>query len=256
MIPLHSAPAYNIGMGIRFFCPNGHKLNVKAFLAGKRGICPHCGAKVRIPTQSTLERESESSDPSENSAVAESNDTAATEPPTAGDLLPPNESDGVASTETKGDAAAGVDIPISEQSIPPELPQAKPLPNDLLDETPDAVWFVRVSDGGQFGPAGAEAMRQWMEEGRIGGDCLVWREGWTDWRDALETFPALRGESAPSIRAGGVPPSRWKSDGVARVGDSVSSARSRSTMFREVAITVLLLMALVGSAILVWVLSQ
>jgi hypothetical protein len=36
-------------MGIRFLCPNGHKLNVKSFLAGKRAICPQCGAKVLVP---------------------------------------------------------------------------------------------------------------------------------------------------------------------------------------------------------------
>ena len=42
-------------MGIRFFCPNGHKLNVKEFQAGRRGICPFCGAKIRIPTESTRE---------------------------------------------------------------------------------------------------------------------------------------------------------------------------------------------------------
>jgi hypothetical protein len=36
-------------MGIKFRCPNGHKLNVKSFLAGKRGICPHCGVSVQIP---------------------------------------------------------------------------------------------------------------------------------------------------------------------------------------------------------------
>src|SRR5947207_1658814 len=36
-------------MGIKFRCPNGHKLNVKSFLAGKRGICPHCGVGVDIP---------------------------------------------------------------------------------------------------------------------------------------------------------------------------------------------------------------
>jgi hypothetical protein len=39
-------------MGIRFFCPNGHKLNVKAFLAGQKGICPYCGCKVDIPLES------------------------------------------------------------------------------------------------------------------------------------------------------------------------------------------------------------
>ncbi len=38
-------------MGIRFLCPNGHKLNVKSFLAGKRAICPQCGAKVLVPNQ-------------------------------------------------------------------------------------------------------------------------------------------------------------------------------------------------------------
>lgn len=36
-------------MGIRFACPNGHKLNVKEHLAGKRGICPDCGVKFIIP---------------------------------------------------------------------------------------------------------------------------------------------------------------------------------------------------------------
>ena len=39
-------------MGIKFHCPNGHRLNVKAFLAGKKGVCPKCGAKMRIPTAS------------------------------------------------------------------------------------------------------------------------------------------------------------------------------------------------------------
>jgi hypothetical protein len=39
-------------MGIRFSCPNGHKLNVKDHLAGKRGVCPSCGAKFVIPAAS------------------------------------------------------------------------------------------------------------------------------------------------------------------------------------------------------------
>jgi len=41
-----------VPMGIRFLCPNGHKLNVKRFLAGKRAICPQCGAKVVVPDSS------------------------------------------------------------------------------------------------------------------------------------------------------------------------------------------------------------
>jgi hypothetical protein len=39
-------------MGIRFYCPSGHKLNVKAFLAGKRGICPECDVKFIVPSES------------------------------------------------------------------------------------------------------------------------------------------------------------------------------------------------------------
>jgi DNA-directed RNA polymerase subunit RPC12/RpoP len=41
-------------MGIRFHCSGcGHKLNVKAFQGGRRGLCPYCGASIQIPTKST-----------------------------------------------------------------------------------------------------------------------------------------------------------------------------------------------------------
>jgi|GEM_PF-5203398 len=40
-------------MGIRFFCPScDDRMNVKSFLAGKRGICPKCEAKFDIPMAS------------------------------------------------------------------------------------------------------------------------------------------------------------------------------------------------------------
>ncbi|MEC7564555.1 MAG: hypothetical protein VX738_02630 [Planctomycetota bacterium] len=39
-------------MGIRFICPScDNKLNVKSYLAGKRGICPDCRTRIRIPEQ-------------------------------------------------------------------------------------------------------------------------------------------------------------------------------------------------------------
>jgi hypothetical protein len=40
-------------MGIRFYCPKGHKLNVKRFQAGRTGVCPRCGATMHIPLEST-----------------------------------------------------------------------------------------------------------------------------------------------------------------------------------------------------------
>ncbi|MBP5622998.1 MAG: hypothetical protein J6X44_13400, partial [Thermoguttaceae bacterium] len=39
-------------MGIRFFCPNGHSLNVRAELAGEIGFCPKCQVRMLIPTES------------------------------------------------------------------------------------------------------------------------------------------------------------------------------------------------------------
>jgi len=42
-------------MGIRFLCPTcGNRLNVKAFLAGKRGVCPQCGNGLDIPLESQI----------------------------------------------------------------------------------------------------------------------------------------------------------------------------------------------------------
>ena len=43
-------------MGIRFFCQCGYRMNVKSFLAGKRGVCPHCGCSVNIPLESQVGR--------------------------------------------------------------------------------------------------------------------------------------------------------------------------------------------------------
>jgi hypothetical protein len=42
-------------MGIKFYCPNGHKVNVKSFLAGKKGLCPKCGVRVDIPLESVAD---------------------------------------------------------------------------------------------------------------------------------------------------------------------------------------------------------
>lgn len=40
-------------MGIVAFCPQGHRVKVKDELAGRKGICPECGARFRIPLESS-----------------------------------------------------------------------------------------------------------------------------------------------------------------------------------------------------------
>lgn len=54
-LELDEAPDEDQGGGgpagelIVFLCPNGHRLNSPASLAGRPGQCPHCGAKFLIP---------------------------------------------------------------------------------------------------------------------------------------------------------------------------------------------------------------
>lgn len=42
-------------MGIIAYCPQGHRVKVKDHLAGRKGICPECGARFRIPVESEAE---------------------------------------------------------------------------------------------------------------------------------------------------------------------------------------------------------
>ena len=41
-------------MGIIAFCPQGHRVKVKEHLAGRKGICPECGARFRVPLESAV----------------------------------------------------------------------------------------------------------------------------------------------------------------------------------------------------------
>ena len=151
-------------MGIRFHCPNGHKLNVKSFQAGMRGICPYCGAKFTIPIVNTQPQ----SEPTDETVETVKTIDEPEENQPREDIQPPE-----------------------VRSRPPEPRRAKKSDADPLGEDPGAVWYVRPPSGGQFGPADAEVMRTWLKEGRVTPDSLVWREGWQDWAEAVTVFPKL-----------------------------------------------------------------
>lgn len=163
-------------MGIKFHCPNGHKLNVKAFLAGKRGMCPKCGTKVRIPLESEPGLDSDMEE--EDSAVA------------------PSSNGSGAATAVRAPAGPAV----STAPMAAMVTQSATV-LDPIDENPAAIWYVRPPTGGQYGPAKGDIMRRWLSEGRVSSDSLVWREGWTDWQQAGKTFPALESGGAPTLPA-------------------------------------------------------
>jgi hypothetical protein len=185
-------------MGIRFYCPQGHKLNVKSFLAGKTGVCPHCDARVKIPFTSTR--------PS-SKAINQRVEGRQEALPLASPLEDVDQVLAVAEivNDDAGSAATVENQPADKTvaptpstpstTSPPTIPPgnaAEPLPaavNDPLLESPDAQWYVCPEAGGQrYGPAHAAVMRQWLEEGRVLPDSLVWREGWPNWQRAGDCF--------------------------------------------------------------------
>lgn len=175
-------------MGIRFFCPQGHKLNVKSFLAGKMGICPHCDARVKIPLTSTR--------PS-TKAINRDVEGHAEALPLASPL---EDLDQVLEVAEAGLPGTGN----SAEALPRTLPEsvsADPPPRgsaDPLKESPEAQWYVCPEPGGQnYGPATAELMRQWVQEGRVQGEHLVWREGWENWQRAGDCFAHLDNQQPP-----------------------------------------------------------
>jgi hypothetical protein len=185
-------------MGIKFHCPNGHKLNVKSYLAGKRGICPHCGAKFRIPADAPLQATGDEEDHEAELVAAAA--------------IVPSEPVAMPTLAAVAMPAARAEMPVIVASAAPVSPVALPkvavttvpvppiaptqgattaLPLDPIADSPSAVWYVRPPSGGQFGPAHGDVMRKWLGEGRVSADSLVWRDGWPDWKPAATIFPSL-----------------------------------------------------------------
>lgn len=231
-------------MGIRFYCPNGHKLHVKAFQAGMRGICPYCGAKVQIPLQSTrvstkLQRARRrqlaadlAAKQGSQSAVADDRASHGSSGPSALTTPPLDfgaSVNGESSTPSSGSEAVpeyrSFPSPLTEEevgaslvtgdrvAVPPDvrgtavfaassateesLSEGAGGEGDAVLADPQLVWYVRPPSGGQFGPATGDIMQQWLQEGRITPDTLVWREGWRDWQEARHIFSSFGGTELP-----------------------------------------------------------
>jgi hypothetical protein len=180
-------------MGIKFHCPNGHKLNVKAFLAGKKGVCPKCGTKFRIPAESEpglVDSDLEEGDAGASGIKSGNGSPAANRPHIATAAAP------ATSRSHEGDAPAAA-IAASRSKAVPSVPPTPAGTADPIGEAPQAVWYVRPPTGGEFGPLAAR-LAQLARRGRVTSDSLVWREGWPI-EDAGKVFPAL-GPPLGSVR--------------------------------------------------------
>jgi hypothetical protein len=158
-------------MGLRCVCPNGHVLNVKADLAGRRGKCPKCGEPFEIPAASAAEPL--------GVGPAAADPTASMVVPT----IPPP-------------VAPSQQVAPSPPTIPPVVAAVPP--------PPTLEWRLASPDGQHFGPTVPAVFAQWIAEGRVKPDWLVWRSDWPEWRVAAEVAGELPG--ALALGASGTPP--------------------------------------------------
>ena len=170
-------------MGVRFACHAcGKPLHVKAELSGKRGICPECKARFRIPAQDSefsIRLDGEASDRTARGSSDPVNADPANADPANAD---PVDADPVDADPVDAKRDGGVP------------PKTEPEPHrdraaGLLESEPESVWYVRPPSGGQYGPATSELLKQWIEEQRVASTALLWREGWPQWRAASEALP-------------------------------------------------------------------
>lgn len=170
-------------MGIRFRCHHCEtELHVKDFQAGKRGRCPECQGKFRIP----LTDAPHSLAPDASLDIEpESLDGAISEP------TQPTPTAGAEPSQSRDQVEQQPALPATESaasSPPPQLATQQPKLPQALQSAVESKWYVRPPSGGQFGPAPSAIMWQWLGENRVGHDALVWCEGWPEWLIAENVF--------------------------------------------------------------------
>lgn len=171
-------------MGIKFQCPNGHRLHVKSELAGKRGICPECSTKVLIPSPNpgepatALPAEQSSASPAVDQAPSQTSTSEQEVPATPAPLETPT-------VVPAAEPTAAASVEPTEPTVAESESPAAPKPAESIE------WYVRPVGGGQFGPCPTETFAEWINEGRVAPESYVWRSGWGDWQRALEASDTL-----------------------------------------------------------------
>lgn len=236
-------------MGIRFACHEcDFQLHVKDFQAGRRGKCPKCQVRFRIPTADApksfpiSDSDSDSSNREANSVsstpAGKTKTYSATQPT---ETLPAQSVDvGPATVSQTPQAAVGTKLTESQtaQTHPPAAPAPSPQVNLASVLMQSSVWYLRDASGNQLGPAGADQMQVWIGEGKAKSDSFVWCDAWPDWKAASEVFPGHCGTAplpppppsaaaSPSVPA---PPPAATATEVASVPLTTNTTNSSSTL--------------------------
>lgn len=165
-------------MGIRCYCPNGHKLNVKAEQAGMVGICPKCGARFQIPFESTRPS-SHKDEPASSAEETAPSDRNPDSPADQSDPSRPASHESVTAASAAGPAQAKA-----------------PIDTELQDDHTES-WYIQGGDNREYGPVTLEVIRSWIAEHRVAAATLVWKKGWPDWKEARLVFSEFSASPPP-----------------------------------------------------------
>jgi len=179
-------------MGIVCHCPNGHRVKVKDQQAGKRGLCPTCGAAFRIPQ---LSRPADAIQPELPLAQLLPLDPAVVA------TLPRAVPLGTARAAETRVAPQPQAVPNqhepTEQPVEPIAVEVEPVgePAAVLElhaaiaSRPDLSWRIAYPGGAASEPVDAVTMQEWLAGGQAEGTELVWRADWAAWLPVQEVFP-------------------------------------------------------------------
>jgi len=167
-------------MSIVAFCPQGHRVKVKNTLAGRKGVCPECHTRFRLPLESCTIPIARllSLDATWAAALARAV------------ILP-------ADHAFQKQAVRRVDHrPLSRPAAPADHePPAAPAPcqdaglHPMLAAQPEAVWYIATPGGQPSPPHTVAEMHAWLAAGLATGVELVWRSDWADWVSIRLVFP-------------------------------------------------------------------
>lgn len=173
-------------MGIVAHCPAGHRIKVKDHLAGKKGICPTCGGRFRIPLAETRNGRRTADDSLPVAAFVSLDPRLAASLPPAlliAEHSPPR------SGSPAGAATAAVDPPADAELVVETVGDpAEDVPVSIA-EAASALWCIAMPGGTPSAAMPADAMLEWLCSGEVTGGELVWRSDWSEWRPVAETFP-------------------------------------------------------------------
>jgi hypothetical protein len=173
-------------MGIVAYCPVGHRIKVKDSLAGKKGRCPTCGAKFRIPQAAVISGVKPQAPQLPTARIVSLDVTVAAGLPRA---LPMTMHGGA---PAEPELAPAVDVEVADfveevGGAPQEEPTSPWHPR--LAEQPSLAWCIAYPGGDSSEPLPAETVHQWLESRQAIGTEVVWRSDWPEWLPITSVFP-------------------------------------------------------------------